>query len=528
MRSAFYDLASIGVVKDKPPHTLNKNVWSNVSNGSFADFKASNKQGSSFSVTQPSENPLKMTFINVTGTPFFVYGTATKLWCLSGTVHTDITRLAGASPYALSAERTWGFAEFGGLLIANNGNDTPQYWPQTSTGTDMANMTAWPASTKAKVIRAFKNFLVGYHITKGANDFPHMVKWSHPADPGTLPVSWDHTDATKDAGEYPLIETGDIIIDALSLRDLNLIYKERTTWSMQFIGGTNIFAFRKVFGNLGIIGQDCAVDLGDRHFVFTLDDLIIHDGLRVNSVADGKVLRHIYNELDTTNYKNSFCLHRKLTKEVMVFYPKTGSVYPNSCAVYNYVSGAWTFFSYNNQVSGGAEGYTGTLDTWSTDTGTWSTDTSVWDSGGFSALDKRLVLTCPVDSGLLTINVGTTDGRKSGATVTDNAFTTLFQRDAIVFAEERAPNLDNPQYVKQVTAVYPNIVMLTGATMQVSVGAAENPEGPYTYQTVNFTPSSSKKVDVNVSGRFFSVKFSGQESFTLNSYMMDVKIIGSC
>src|SRR5258706_476813 len=79
----------------------------------------------------------------------------------------------------------------------------------------------------AKIIRSFGPYLLALNVTKGANIYPHMVKWGHPADPGSVPSSWDETDETKDTGEKDLPDvTAGVIQDGLPLQGNFYVYKE--------------------------------------------------------------------------------------------------------------------------------------------------------------------------------------------------------------------------------------------------------------------------------------------------------------
>lgn len=44
---------------------------------------------------------------------------------------------------------------------------------------NLATLPGWGATDVAAVVRPYKNFLIALNITKGAVNYPHMVKWSH-------------------------------------------------------------------------------------------------------------------------------------------------------------------------------------------------------------------------------------------------------------------------------------------------------------------------------------------------------------
>jgi hypothetical protein len=139
------------------------------------------------------------------------------------------------------------------------------------------DLSAWPAATYCEVIRSFKNLLVAANITKTTTNYPFMIKWSNLAVPGSLPTSWDITDATKEAGEFDVADDQYPIIDLLGLKDTLIIYKTASTYALDFVSGAFVLRARKVFGMSGILNKNCAVDVDSFHFVVTGSDVVIHD-----------------------------------------------------------------------------------------------------------------------------------------------------------------------------------------------------------------------------------------------------------
>ena len=204
----------------------------------------------------------------------------------------------------------------------------------------LVDLTNWPANTLCKVIKPFRNFLIALHITKSGVVSPHMVKWSHSADPGTLPSSWDETDATKDAGEFELtdIETG-LIRDGLALGNRFYIYKDSATHMMQHIGGQFIFHVEPFLLASGILAADCVSMLpnGLGHFVATGDDIVIHDGARSQSILNKKWRRFLSNDIDSTNFRRSFTLVNRKEQECWLCYPEVGQTLPLQSVGVEYV-----------------------------------------------------------------------------------------------------------------------------------------------------------------------------------------------
>jgi hypothetical protein len=118
-----------------------------------------------------------------------------------------------------------------------------------------ANLTGWDATWRCKSLRPFKQYIVALDVTKAGTRYANMVKWSAAAVPGALPTSWDATDATKDAGEQDIAETTDVLIDQLQLGDINVLYKERSMYAMQYIGQPFVWRFYRLPGEVGMLAR---------------------------------------------------------------------------------------------------------------------------------------------------------------------------------------------------------------------------------------------------------------------------------
>ena len=186
-------------------------------------------------------------------------------------------------------------------------SDDPQLWNPVSSSQLLIDLPNWPASTECRIMRSYKNFIIALDVTKSGTRDRRLVKWSHPAAAGTFPNSWDETDTTKDTGEYHLGETEGAILDSLTLRDVNVIYKDDSIWGMQHIGGLLIFRFFKMFGEYGSLGKNCAVEFeAGKHLVFGRDDVFVHDGNQMQTVLRGKTRANIFNQMETSEAGNIY------------------------------------------------------------------------------------------------------------------------------------------------------------------------------------------------------------------------------
>ena len=219
-----------GVVKDKPAHSLPVSAWSDAVNVRFNDGYAEKSLGYSSQLGTPSIAPYFLLPFQSTSLFYWIYAGLTSAYITEGTSHTDITRSSGA--YNATANESWTGGTLAGIPILCNGFDAPQMLFPASPSNALSELSNWPADTNAKVIKPFKNFLIALNMVEGGADYPYVVRWSTPADPGTVPTSWDYTDTTNDAGRVPLSEGGGGLVDGGALRDAFIIYREFSTYSM--------------------------------------------------------------------------------------------------------------------------------------------------------------------------------------------------------------------------------------------------------------------------------------------------------
>ena len=150
-----------------------------------------------------------------------------------------------------------------------------------------------------RVLRSFGDFLIALNTTEGGSTFPSRVRFSNIALANNAPDSWDASDTTKSAGFNDLSQMGTPIVDGATLGSNFIVYSSDQVWQMEFVGGTFIFNFRKLFQDRGIINQNCVVEVSGKHYVFDADDIYIHDGLSDQSLVDGRIKDYIYSGIDT-------------------------------------------------------------------------------------------------------------------------------------------------------------------------------------------------------------------------------------
>lgn len=509
----------IGLVSDLPPHELPMNAWSDGQNVRFREGKVEKSPGQANAYDPPSIVPYTLLPVPSASIFYWVYAGLTKVYVTDQSAHFDLTRAAGGD-YLATADTNWTTANLGGVPILNNGFDDPQMWMPVSTAQRLQLLTNWPANTKANALRAYRNFLVALDVTQGGVRDPYRVKWSHQAAAGSVPSTWDPADTTKDAGEYQLVEGGDFLIDCVPMRDSNIIYKELSTWLMQYIGGAPIFRFAKLFLQSGIMSRRCAVEFfSGMHAVFTHDDLVRHDGQNVYSLLTNKRRRWLFNRIDTTNYRRCFVVAIPLLDEVWFCFPPTGSSFCTEAVVWNYKFDTIS----DRQLPGVTDIKTGVVDTnasptiWDSDPGLWDVDASVWDLPNFNP-----VLYMPLMAGAQTTRLiaGNTGTQFQGVD-----FTAFVERQGIGLPPFEAGQPPDISSVKFCRGVWPRIEGTVGGKVNVYVGASMFPNVAPVYDPPQlFTIGTSRRIDCRVTGRLLAVKFETTDStdWKLSGYELDV------
>jgi len=488
VRKEIHNLGGIGVIKDLAPWQLPENAFTKSNNIRYADNQAGTFTGYEDYVT-PTVVPYYVTSIADGTSYWWVYCGLDEIYAYDGSDHENITRGGGGggNVYTGTASDRWNSTEFNGYLILNNNEDIPQSWIPGAAN-NCVNLITWDTDNKALVVRAYKDFLIALNLNEDSTLYPRRVRWSDAADSGSLPGSWDETSTSGEAGVNDLTETQGSILDGMPLRDSFYIYKEDSVYGMQYIGGTFIFRFWRVSGLNGALAQQCVADLGNRHFVLADGDCYVHDGQNSQSVIDKKNRDYLFSVIDADNYTNCFVRHFRRNNEVWVCYPSSGQTFPNKMMVWNYSDNTWTERDLNSNTASIANGIIADASySWtSLPYATWNDWTGTWGSREYSPLDQAMV-SVTTDTELF----------KHGSTNTDDA-------SAITCTLEKT-NIELGQGSHMIKAIHP---YAEGQSFNVYIGYQDTKNASVTWDGPHsFDPSSDRRVNCRVTGRYHSVKF---------------------
>ncbi len=519
-------LAELGMVVDVRPDTLPPHAFTNAHNVRFVDGKVRNRKGEIQVYGTPTIVPyLAMQFRRPGENPGWVYPGLTKIYAtLSGTEY-NLTRQTAAVDvdYNAIASLRWNGGVQSGVMILNSGVDVPQSWVGLDVGVKFTDLPNWPSAWRAAVVRPFKSYLLALDVTESSVRYPTRLRWSHAADPGTVPSSWDSTDVTLDAGETPVGGSLGFLVDAVPLRDSMVLYKQDSVYLLTYVGGTFVFQVRGLFTNFGLANRDCAVEyIPGQHFVFTGTDIYVHNGQTAESILKGRA-RDWLARIKTANITNCFVTVHSAQDEVWFCYPTDeGDGYGGlvqEALVWNWKSGALSYRDLRNInyiTAGLVDTQTSVVaETWSTASGTWVDDALPWDAdvtyyGGVNLLGCTTTKLVMFEQGYLSDSA---------------ALPAVLERTGYAFpvAQNKPPDITRMKFCK---AVWLRLAGEDMATVYVTVGGQKDVNAPVVWEPEQaYVIGQTKKINCRVSARTLALRFRSEAAFEWELHGVEFDIV---
>lgn len=517
------DVGAVGLVQDLPAHTILPEAWTLLSNMRCFDGKLSKLAGHQEVFASPSQAPRFIMPVVNPAQVWWLYASASKLWVWDGTAHTDMSRSVGGA-YSSASPYQYNGTILGGIPIINNGLDVPQYWAAYATGTKFANLSNWTSTHRCKAIKAFGPFLVAVNITKSGATSPHMVKWSHPADPGALPISWDHTDQALDAGEVELPDSNTgMLLNCGTLRGQMFLYKEQAIWRMRLIGGQGIFSFEPFVESAGMISPRGFAYTPDglKHVVMTSDDVVVHDGQSMQSILTNRVRRELFDKrLDRNNVNKCFLFTNPKYREVWICYPEaTGTDEVSRALIWNQESNIISGEAILQMAcadTGFVEAATpGAWDDFSSTT--WQETELTWNQRA----SRSVVMADGSSTKFFELDVG---GERDGKKYRARAQRTNL---AIMGKKRDGSPIQDYKRMKMYRRVW---LKASGGVFSVRVGVQQQIDGPVVWKEwQTFDPATDQWVDAIMSGRALAIEFASSSSdlWQVHGYKPEVVPLGN-
>lgn len=504
---------AVGVVKDLSAYELPIAAWTDALNIRFLDGSAYQFLGHGEVYNSPAFAPQFVMPVYVAGIRYWIYTTAAKTYAVTNTagvaVHTDITH---ATPRT-GVINAWTGTLLGGIPILNTGDvaSVPMSW-DLNLANKFVNLANWPAATYCKSLRSFRNIGVALGVNKGGVSYPFMVKFSHPADPGGVPITWDQTDATKDAGEFDLAEGEDIIIDGLQLRSSFIVYKEHSVWRLEYVGGAFVLQNQKVLGMSGAMNRNCIVEIDGFHCVLTGSDVVVHDGQQATSILDKQARRYLFQSIDVTNSNLCFVFKNPFLNEAYICYPSIGATACDRALVWNYKDKTVSFRTLPSISHAAYGSVDNTLSgNWNQDPAPWSSDLTAWDGPDYTPSTARVIMASTAVKLYMLDASASFDGVIPDATL-----------------ERRGLAFDAPNNIKLIRGIRPIITGNNGDTVIIEIGSASEPFADPVYTTMTHTIGTTVADDCFVSGRYIAIRFRTGTAYQwrLDGFQIDCELQG--
>lgn len=528
------DLGSVGVITDVDPFNLPINAFTRAKNVRFDQGNIRRSPGFRDVSTVTGFTPVFIHGVyNATGydtvtvvsDDFDVYNFS------NGTIALDYNSSASVSPAQVTA------TSLANVQYLNREDIAPLY--KTPAMNNYAPLVNWPSGYTCESLRSYGDFLIAMNMDEGGQSFPTRVRFSDIALANQAPTSWDETDTTKSAGFNDLAQMNTPIIDGQTLGSNFLIYSSDQVWLMEFVGGTFIFNFRKLFSDVGVINQNCIVEVQGRHYVFDQDDIYMTDGVSTQSICDGRVKDYIFSGIDTSSLDRCFVQYDPAREEIYFCYKSsddmaefTNSDGCNRAAVFNYASNTWSFLDLPN-VYAGTSANVDTVETYDTASVTYDQAGSTYASQDAGFTRNILMLSQASSSdGLSGSNILGLDGIDEGSTLAGALNTSAtkpmrLERTGIDLDTEAQLPLTGYKNIRKMVPQFNTVA--TNKVFNVSMGASDLATSAPTYETsVSLDTSSAYKVDSRSSGRYLSYKIETPDTkdFTISGFDFDIVATG--
>lgn len=479
-----------GMASDLPANEVPNEFYTGCSNVNFRKGIAQRIGGyRAVYGTLPVDPVCRLQNLQVDTTNYWLVFGEDEIHALETSNSDEVTPSGGLT--AIDQPHEWSTALLYGVPAATNGLDTPIYWAG-DTGTPFADLPNFPAGTVCKSLVAFKNHLFALDIDGPSGHFYDQLLWSDAATPGTVPATWSAS-ASNEAGDAVLGDVPGPLLCGAPLRGTLLIYKRRATYSAEYVGGNEVYAFRTLFANSGALNRHAVADINGQHFVVTDGDIILTDGTNRRSVAQGRMKDYLFDQLDQTYYENLFVVYYRAKNEVWVCFPTEGG--DGTCdtaLIYDVSNDAFGVrpLSSVTCAESGIVNDAASDETWDAADYTWASAGQRWNTPNYSLANESLVI-----------------GAGTAATMQDTS-------DSVSLAASLSRyglTFGAPERLKFVKRAHVRGVSGNGV-LYFRVGASMTPGGSVTWDAERTLTSPDQVVDCFAMGRYINAELRSEDA----------------
>lgn len=504
------DMGSVGLVIDVGGYALPPNAWTGVRNVRMRNGYIGGIGGHSSTTVPQNMVPESLQYLDVPDYDWWVYyGTDanTGAGLIKAYDGEDPTGLDWTPPNPILADKwaKWTHGWALDRLFATKEWDYPiEFWrPNDLPANAFQDMrwslvggATWRSEQIApRFMRAYKEFLFAFGIENKATGArsTNQLKWSD-AIRDNIVLEWEP--ATDNlAGDAELAEGVGDLADAQPMRDSLIIYKTHSVWACDFVGGTYVMRFRKLFDRIGAFGPNCTARMQGAQVVIGEHDIFMHDGVRPTSLGEGRVKDNFYRLIDPDYYQNTVVHYYDRMGEVWIMFPSVGSQYPDTALIWHQGSNTFTLRDLPPQVLSAGTGvsfFAPVSSTYDEQTGDYDSDPRQYGEGEYNKLATTMIL-CG-DQGAYQMDVGT-------------EFEGLEVRRQ---AERTGVDLIGHDGYAMMTRVWPQ--MDGTGPVQIRIGSQASVTAPIKWESPqSFTPGKDAFVNCRANGRLHAWKIESSD-----------------
>lgn len=535
MRNTVRGVGTAGLIRDVKPQLIPSQFWTDGRNIRFENQKVKNMGG--VLAARTKTGVLSSGLVVSPTQSFLLYTTGGKAYAWDGSTEADITRTVGGD-YSETADALFDISSFNGFGLLHNGVDIPQLWDPSLISNPLVPLTNWNTNWVAKVLKPFKSFLIALNMVESGNEYPHKMRWSHPAEAGAVPSSWDETDPTKEAGEFSFADTDrGSLVNGLEMGNEFYVYKEGSIWVLRYVGGSQILSRDPVADYVGLRVKRSLVNMpftksgGPAQFFAADDNFYMMNGFKVFSVFENVYRNEILKLADPDNYASrSFALINYRHQELWFCIPEVGEDYATLAFCFNFQNETYSI----RELSGASTITSRFGRTFSSGSAQqdlpFSDNTKFSDNTGFLNIEVLptvpvILETSPANNQMFYLDTGDLD--YDG--VSDYPAWVMRQSLPTIKNDSRNPEATIVDYNSRslVTSIIPK---LYDGSLLLDIGVQETENSAISWLGDIVLDTSTFKQDLSspISGRFLSFKFSrlGSQVLELGGFDYEVDVLG--
>ena len=280
---------------------------------------------------------------------FVVAGDETKLYLSLDTV----TWISLSLPFNVPVRGKWVFEQYTtkspftkkDLVLATNGVDEP-YKMDISIAVPVWTVID-PHVSLAKVSGIVRDFYVLGDVTGRGNNVAigreeAGLHWSARGNPEGWPTIGTQaaTDALSDVHVFP--GDGGPVTAIVQVGEFGLVFRERQTWRMDYVGLPDVWSFRLLDDHRGCVVPDGAIAVGGLCYFPSEEGFLACNGSSIQEIGAEKIDRTWDAEINKDRLDRASVAHDPRTRGVYWAFPTGDSSTPDKVYGFIYTVSRWT------------------------------------------------------------------------------------------------------------------------------------------------------------------------------------------